>query len=137
MIKLAKISYGINGATCVFIGILHTVAHYSDLDTPHIKALLNPPIVVSGTASNIWDLWLGMSLMMGYLLMIIGMLHLSILIKTRKNSYPPLEASIIMILMLLGVIYTGYYFFGSWQIYGGITGIFLQSICLSLTILKK
>jgi len=137
MKKIAKIAYCINGITCVFIGVLHTIAHYTDLKTESVKKLLNHEIIVSGTNSNIWDLWQGMSLMMGFLLIIIGMLHLLILTSIKKNDYPPLGISLIMIFMLLGVIYTGYNFFGAWQVSGGIAGIILQSICLTLTILKR
>jgi len=37
MKKLAKILYGLNSITCIFIGVLHTMAHYSDLVTDEIK----------------------------------------------------------------------------------------------------
>ncbi len=137
MKQLAKISYGINGITCVFIGILHTIAHFRDLKTEQIQRLLNHEVVVSGTEANIWDLWQGMSLMMGYLLMILGMIHLLILRRTSKSEYPPVGGSVLMILMLIGVIYTGYYYFGAWQVSGGTAGIMLQSICLLVTLWDK
>jgi len=102
-----------------------------------VKNLINHKIVVSGIDSNIWNLWQGMSLMMGYLLIIIGLLHILILIRTEKGEYPPVGGSIIMILMLFGVIYTGHNFFGAWQVSGAIVGITLQSICLVLSIIRK
>ncbi len=137
MKKIAKILYGINSLTCIFIGSLHTIAHYSDLATEELKTILNHKIVVTGIESNIWHLWQGMSLMMGFLLIIIGILNLSIIKNSGKDKYPPISASIIMILMLLGVIYMGINYFSAWQVYGGIFGIILQSICLFLSIQKK
>lgn len=137
MTKLAKILYGMNSVTCIFIGLLHTYAHYTDLITADVKKLLNHDIVVTRQASNIWDLWQGMSLMMGFLLIIVGLLHLLIISRLKNEDYPPIGASVIMILMLVGVIYSGVYFFGALQVYGGIGGISLQSICLVLSIMKK
>ncbi|MEL6699882.1 MAG: hypothetical protein AAFV78_18355 [Bacteroidota bacterium] len=137
MKQLAKISYGINSITCVFIGILHTITHFRELKTEQIRRLLNHEIVVSGTEAHIWDLWQGMSLMMGYLLIIMGTTHLLILRRTSKSEYPPVSGSVLMILMLIGVIYTGYYYFGAWQVSGGTAGIMLQSVCLLVTLWDK
>jgi len=137
MIKLAKILYGINSITCIFIGLLHTKAHFSDLVSDKIHKILDHNIVVTGIESNIWDLWQGMSLMMGFLLIIIGLLNLLIIFRLDKHTFPPIGASLIMILMLIGVIYSGLNFFGDWQVYGGIAGTVLQSICLFLSIAKK
>jgi len=135
MIKTAKVLYGINGITNVFIGVLHTMAHYSDLVTPLIEEKLNFTATVSGIESNVYNLWQGMSLMMGLLLITVGALHLLILFRLPKNQYPPIGASIIMILMLFAVIYAGYNFFGAWQVYGGIMGIVLQLSCLSACVI--
>ncbi len=137
MKTLAKLLYGANAVTCIFIGVMHTVAHYADLKTENIKTLLNHKIPVSGTEAYIWDLWQGMSLMMGFLLIVIGILHLSIIQRIKKAEYPPISGSLIMIFMLVGVIYAGVNFFDKWQVYGGIFGILVQSTCLVLTIAKR
>lgn len=136
MKKTAIILYGLNSVTCIFIGILHTLAHYNDLITEEIHGLLNHEIMVSGMTSNIWGLWQGMSLMMGGLLIIIGLLNLLIIKRLGKNDYPPIESSLIMILMLLGVMYVGHYLFESWQVYGGAIGIAVQTVCLVLSLRK-
>jgi len=137
MKKLAKILYGMNSVTCIFIGTLHTIVHYSDLVTDEIKERLDFSASVSGMETSIWDLWQGMSLMMGYLLIIIGLLNLSIIARLDKDSYPPISASVILIIMLAGVIYAGVHYFSAWQVYGGAIGILLQSICLILSIRNK
>ncbi len=134
--KIAKGLYLINSITSIFIGLLHTNAHFTELVTEQLKEKLNHPIVVTGVESNIWDLWQGMSFMMGILLIIVGLLHLVILKGVDEKSYPPIGGSLVMILMLLFVIYSGFSFFGSMQIYGGSTGLILQTICLILSIRK-
>ncbi len=133
---IAKALYLVNSITSIFIGLLHTYAHFTELVTEEVKGQINYPIVVSGTQSNIWDLWQGMSFMMGILLIIVGLLHLLILKGVDEKSFPPVGGSLLMILMLLFVIYAGFSFFGSMQIYGGSAGLILQIICLILSIRK-
>ena len=137
MQKTAKRLYGFNSITTIFIGALHTMAHYQDLSTAKIQTLLDHTIVVTGLEASIWNLWQGMSLMMGLLLIIVGLLHLVILNDLEKESYPPIGGSLVMILMLIFVFYAGLNFFSSWQVIGASIGLVLQSICLVLSIRGK
>ncbi|MEM1121142.1 MAG: hypothetical protein AAGJ18_11890, partial [Bacteroidota bacterium] len=73
-------------------------------------------------------------LMMGILLIFVGLLHLSLLRQTAKNSYPLVGGSVLMIGMLVFVIYAGYHFFSAWQVYGGSFGLIIQTVCLILTV---
>lgn len=133
MKRLAKILYSINSITCIFIGLAHTYAHFTELNTTTLEQLLDHDIVVTGIETNIFGLWQGMSFMMGLLLIIIGLSHLLILKKVTQNQYPPIAGSLIMILMLLFVMYAGYHFFGGWQFYGGMVGLVIQVSCLILS----
>ncbi len=137
MQKTAKILYGLNSITTIFIGALHTIAHYQDLVTAKIQSLLEHNIIVTGQEASIWNLWQGMSLMMGLLLIIVGLLHLVILNDLDKESYPPVGGSLVMMLMLIFVFYAGLNFFSSWQVVGASVGLILQSICLVLTVRGK
>ena len=136
MKKLAKGLYGMNSIANMFIGVMHTLAHFKDLTTTDIQNHLAHDTVVSGIDSNIYDLWQGMSLMMGGNLFFIGVLHLYILIRTPKIDYPPIGGSVIMIVMLALVIIVGNAYFSQWQVYGGIVGIVVQSVCLFLSAKK-
>jgi len=73
-LKLSKGLFLFNGITTILIGLTHTYAHYAELVSDDIKRTLDKEIVVMGTESNIWDLWQGMSLMMGILLVIVGLI---------------------------------------------------------------
>lgn len=137
MKKLAKTLYVLNSVTFIFTGLLHTYAHYNELATDTIKNLLNHKIMVTGIEANIWQLWQGMSVMMGILLIFIGLLHLLIIRNTKKEDYPSIGGSIIMILILLSVMTIWYWHEGAWQVQGSAFGILLQSICLGLSIRNK
>lgn len=136
MNKIAKILYALNSVTCIFIGAAHTFAHYTDLITLELKEMMNHSVTVTGLESNVWQLWQGMSLMMGLLLIIIGLSHLLILRGLKKEEFPPIGGSLILMLMLVFVIYAGLNFFSAGQVYGGSAGFILQSICLVLSIRK-
>lgn len=137
MQRLAKVLYTINSITCIFIGLLHTHAHYTSLVSEELAEVMNHTVLVTGTDANVYNLWQGMSLMMGLLLIIVGLSHLLILKQLAKNDFPPIGGSLILILMLVFVIYAGYHFFGGWQVYGGGMGILLQGTCLILSIRGK
>ncbi len=137
MQRLSKVLYTINSITCIFIGLLHTQAHYASLVSEELAQVMNHTVLVTGTNANVYNLWQGMSLMMGLLLIIVGLSHLLILKQLAKENFPPIGGSLILILMLVCVIYAGYYFFGGWQVYGGAMGILLQGTCLILSIRGK
>jgi len=117
-LKISKGLFVLNGITSIIIGLTHTYAHYNELITSEINGWLDKEIVVTGIKSNIWDLWQGMSLMMSILLIIIGLISVAIIWNLRKGEYPPVNISVIIILMLLAVVYSGVNYFGAAQVYG-------------------
>lgn len=134
---LSKALFALNGIISIFIGLAHTYAHYTELVTSEINGWLDKDIIVTGVKSNIWHLWQGMSLMMGILLIIIGLISLAVIFNLNKDDFPPVNISIIIILMLIAVIYSGVNFFGSAQVYGGIFGIVVQTASIVASKLKK
>lgn len=125
-LKISKGLFVLNGITSIFIGLAHTYAHYNELITSEINTWLDKDIVVMGTESNIWDLWQGMSLMMGVLLIIVGLISVLIIWNLKLGEFPPVNVSLVVILMLAIVIYSGINFFGEAQVYGGSMGIIVQ-----------
>ncbi len=129
-LSLSKGLFVLNGITSIIIGLTHTYAHYNELISSEINKLLDKDIVVMDTESNIWDLWQGMSLMMGILLIIVGAISVAVIWNLKKGEFPPVNISVIVILMLLAVVYSGIMFFGEAQLYGGIVGIIVQSLSI-------
>jgi len=133
-IKLSKGLFLLNGVTSILIGLLHTYAHFDELVTPAVKSTLDKPLVVMGADSNIWNLWQGMSFMMGHSFVLFGITHLVIGLRLNKDECPPIPFIILMMISCAGAVYTGYYFFGPAQLYGGLFGILCLAISLFLTI---
>ena len=134
MKRLAKILYSVNSITFMCIALLHTSVHYQELVTPEIQAMLNQSIPLQGAEENVWKLWQGFSFMMGAFMFFFGATHFFIASQVNKNSYPPILGSILVLITLIIVTYSGLHFFGNMQFYGGIWGILLQSICLILSL---
>ncbi len=138
MNRLAKILYGLNSITFVLIGVVHLIVHYQELITPEIEAMLHQTIPLEGQGDvSVWQLWQGFSFTMGVFMIFYGLSHLLILRRLDKAAYPPITASIMMILVLLIIVYAGLQFFGNMQVYGGAWGIAVQSLCLGLSWLAK
>jgi len=136
-LKISKGLFVLNGITSIIIGLTHTYAHYNELISSEINVLLDKEIVVMGIDSNIWNLWQGMSLMMGILLIIVGLMSVAIIWNLNKGEYPPINISVIIIFMLLAVLYCGVNYFGEPQIYGGIIGIIVQATSILFSKLKN
>jgi len=136
-LRISKGLFLLNGITSIFIGLTHTYAHYAELVSDALQDQLEREIVVMGTASNVWSLWQGMSLMMGVLLIIVGLISVLIIVNLKENEFPPVNISVVIILMLLMVVYSGIEYFGAGQVYGGIVGIIIQSISIIFSKLKK
>jgi len=138
MKKTARILFIAMAIASILIGVLHQLVHLDELATPALAQSLNFEIPlkgqIGGEVANAFDLWQGMSLMMGYTLMLFGLTHLVIGLRLSKDECPPIPFIILMIFQCIGSVYTGIHFFGPAQIYGGLFGIICLSISLFLTI---
>ena len=121
----------------IFIGILHSYAHFKDLIKPNVQEYLTKEIEILGEIQNMWHTWAIVSLMMGISFIVIGLLNLSILKTVPKNKPLPISAVISMILYLSAVIYVGHTYDGAMQFYGGIAGMLMALLCLGATIKSK
>ena len=139
MKKTARILFIAMAVASVLIGVLHLLVHFDELATPALAQSLNVDFPLKGQiggneTANAFDLWQGMSIMMGYTLLLFGLTHLVIGLKLSKEECPPIPFIILMILQCVGSVYTGIHFFGPAQIYGGLFGIICLSISLFITI---
>ncbi len=130
--RIARILYSVNCTACIFIGSLHTLVHFQELRSDLIASKLGFEAPVQGLMANVFNLWQGMSLLMGIFIILLGLSHFVILSISGKNSFPPISSSLIFVLMQGFVIYAGLNFFTTWQVYGGSIGMLLQFIVITL-----
>ena len=117
----------------VFIGALHLMVHFQDLNTSSLAVSLQGDTEVMGNPASIWKMWQGFSVMMGWCFVVIGGLQISWLWPLKANQSPSKGASVAMLALLSGVIYSGYAFFGPEQFYGGIFGFVVQGAAFYLS----
>jgi len=137
MKKVARGIYWYNGIAFLFVGALHTFTHYQQLLTPSLKTMMDHGLKVNGESSNVWELWQGMSLMMGLSFIIIGLFNLSTILNIARENYPPINTTLTMILMCLFVTYSGYHFFSPIILGGGVFGLLLQIVCLFILLKNR
>lgn len=135
MIKTARIIFIMVGCIFpIFIGILHTTTHFSQLITPEINQYLQKEIIILGKLQPLWNTWGIVSFMMGASFIIIGLLNISTLKRLAKTDFIPIIPLIAMILFQFCVVYVGYEFKQGFQFYGGIFGGVLLFLSLILTL---
>lgn len=136
MKKTANIIYLIFGAIMpILVGSLHTSVHFQDLTSGTVRAMLDEPIMVMGEQQIAYNTWGLMSFMMGFSFIIIGLLHFALQRSRGWDKYPSLFGCVVIMLYLGGVLYAASTFHATPQFYGGIVGIAMMVICMSLSII--
>lgn len=135
--KLAKSLSSIVAMMFIIIGIAHLAVHFTDLTTHSVQEILDTTIPVMNNEESLWKMWQGYSFMMGICFMIIGLLVLIPILKLKQGEFPLIGHGFVMVLLLAAVSYSGYAFFTTAQLYGGIFGIVLQLGSLMLTVQHK
>ncbi|MEM8526889.1 MAG: hypothetical protein AAGG68_19770 [Bacteroidota bacterium] len=126
MLKFSKIIFLlVGGISLIFVGLLHTIVHFSDLLKPDVHEYLQKEIVILGEAQSMWNTWGIVSFMMGISFITIGLINIAIFIKTPKGNALPTLAVVAMLLYQMGITYVGYEYEQGFQLYGGILGTVL------------
>lgn len=109
----------------VFIGLLHTYVHATELrgDTLRTRFDALGDIDVNGELATSWDLFQGTSWLMGFFSIAIGISALAALLSHPKGAAPPAGVAATNIVALIGVIAIGFAHLGVLQIGGGLFGI--------------
>lgn len=114
----------------IFIGLLHTYAHFKDLMQPHVEVILSKEITVMGEPQILMHTLGVVSFMMGASFITIGLLNMA-WIKSAKTI--PAMAYLAMALYQLSVIYVGANFEQGFQLYGGSFGLLVLIISFILS----
>jgi len=137
MTKTTRILYFIVGVIFpIFVGLLHSYAHFSDLLTPEVQEHLSKELMIMGKPQIYWNAWGLMSFMMGLSFIVIGLLNLTIYRRLRPGEQPPVGALLAMLVYLISVLYAANQFEAAEQFYGGIAGLIMVGVCL-FSILKS
>ncbi|MBX2873659.1 MAG: hypothetical protein KTR30_16205 [Saprospiraceae bacterium] len=133
--KISKIIYLLLGVVFpILVGMLHTFTHFQDLTTAAVQLQLDSTIEIMGAEQSLWNSWGLMSFMMGVSFIIIGLLHLIIIRKQRREAYPSIPGLGAIIVYLICVVYAANTFSAAPQYYGGILGLVLALLCLVLSL---
>lgn len=138
MMKASKLLFLLVGCIMpIFIGTVHTYVHFKDLMSPEIEQYLQKQFLIAGQEQSLWPTLGVVSFMMGISFIVIGLLNSSVLKSTDTNKILPLLPILAMVFYQLGVIYVGYEYNQPFQLYGGMFGLLLIIICLTLTLKVK
>ncbi len=129
----STILYLIGSAMFILIGMLHTFVHFKGLVIKEVEDKISNVgyIKVGGHPASVWKMWQGMSLLFGVFM---GILGLNNILAIGGRAYPPLSITLVMMVVLLLVIYSGKKYFTNMQVYGGIVGLLIFGISLYLNL---
>jgi len=113
----------IGSSTWVAIGLLHTWVHLSDMRSDELKAEFDRIPPLDGT--DIWHLWNGLSLLMGFGFIALGLANIAGLRSLPKHAYPNVGTCIINMAALASITFIGILHLGPMQTFGGPVGIAL------------
>ncbi len=121
--KLGRRAYLVGSAGFVVVGLLHTVTHLLALTGTELERRFAElgDIEVSGTIATSWDLFQGVSWLMGSFSIALGLVSLNAI--NAAGGRPPLGVCLVNIAMLATIAVVGAAHLGPLQIYGGIFGI--------------
>lgn len=127
MLKASRWIIGGCGLAFIGIGLMHPFVHINELSGPDLRTRFDSigPIALQGNQERAWDLFQGISLLMGVFSMTIGALLLVVLRATPKGQVPSAGVSLITIVTLFAVLWVGAVYLSALQVVGGGTGALL------------
>ncbi len=131
--RVGRATFLIGSITFVVIGIAHTLTQFTTLSSPEVQAAYRAggAIEVSGRSVDGWDLFAGVSVLMGLYAITIGATGLVALATTgRADVLPPPGHSAITVITLAAIAVVGAILLGPLQLVGGLAGIALFGLPL-------
>ncbi|MEM9852905.1 MAG: hypothetical protein AAF841_00505 [Pseudomonadota bacterium] len=129
MIRLARALYIFVAVAFVFIGLLHTQVHFADLASPALEARFDAvgPVLLQETQVRAWDLFQGVSLLMGFFSAALGLTLIAALITAGRGALPHTTLFLPVIAQLIAIAVIGALYLSPFQLIGGIVG----ALCLA------
>ncbi|MEL6983865.1 MAG: hypothetical protein AAFO29_15675 [Actinomycetota bacterium] len=132
--RIGRTTFLIGCITFIVIGLLHTVTQFTTLSKPEVQTAYRAggPIDVNGSRVDGWDLFAGISVLMGLYSIAIGAFGLVALATTnRADRLPAPGHSAINVVTLGGITAVGATLLGPLQLIGGAVGMVLFGIPLA------
>ncbi|MCH2093714.1 MAG: hypothetical protein MK160_01195 [Rhodobacteraceae bacterium] len=125
MIRLSRRTFAAGSIAFIVIGIMHTYVHFAELAGDDLRArfLGIGPVALQGSAVSAWDLFQGISLLMGFFSTALGLILLAILIQVPRTHVPHWFISLTTCVILLAISIVGALFLSNFQLIGGLIGI--------------
>lgn len=126
--KLGRRTFVVGSVGFVLVGALHTAVHFGELAGEELEQRFNElgDIEVNGTIATSWNLFQGVSWLMGLFSIALGLASLSAL--RAAQGRPPLGTCLTNMAMLGAVVVVGVAHLGPLQIYGGLFGMAMFAI---------
>jgi len=125
MPRFSKACLILIGVMFIFIGALHLNVHFNELVSDDLQKRLSFTTPVMGDAMDVYLAWQGFSFMMGVSFVVIGLLCA---IQGFRAELPSTMTFLTLIGMFCAVIFSGLFYFGEMQIYGGAAGLAITLI---------
>lgn len=108
----------------IFIGAMHSYVHFTQMSGEELKLAFDAIgiVNVAGDQAAAWNLWQGLSILMGFFSIALGAVNLAALYAHPKTTFPSITICAINILMLCVVFFTGYIYLGPIQMFGAPAG---------------
>ncbi|MEL6689801.1 MAG: hypothetical protein AAFP28_05725 [Pseudomonadota bacterium] len=122
----------VGAVTFIVIGALHSFVHLTELAGPDLEARFDAvgPVVLQGDSVRAWDLFQGLSLLMGAFSATLGVVLIGILRATDAQTPPPALVSLAVCIQLVVIAALGGLYLSAFQIVGGVVGIALFAMPL-------
>lgn len=123
MQRIARRLFATGSIVFVLIGALHTWVHLAEMRTPELKAQFDQIAPIDGT--DVWHLWNGLSLLMGFGFIAIGLANIAGLRALPEDSYPVRGVALANAAMLASITTIGFLHLGPNQQFGGPVGVIM------------
>lgn len=121
--RIARRLFTIGSITFIVIGGFHTQVHLADMSSADLKAEFDQIAPLRGT--DVWHLWNGLSLLMGFFAMAIGAANLAGLRARGPEAWPAIGVCLVNAAALVAVGTIGVLHLGPLQTVGGPIGVLL------------
>ncbi|MEM8617712.1 MAG: hypothetical protein AAGF20_12370, partial [Pseudomonadota bacterium] len=90
MRTIARLAFAIGAMAFILIGVLHTYVHLAELSGPDLESRFAElgDIDLQGQMSRSWDLFQGLSLLMGFFSTTLGCVLLALLLSGERKALP-------------------------------------------------